>query len=173
VLKSNQRQTGKQTEMSPERITRRRNVEKIASDSVASGEIDAQREELTAIEDRLQVMERDLIRLRERVARLRQQLSAARSRHRERNNARTLQALDRASEKLAHARQQRDTMLSGYRELKLVVRDQRALLRSLERKEAAKQEAVARFLKEWERDYDQKMGINRKRIRKRKQMLDR
>jgi hypothetical protein len=69
-----------------------------------------------------------------------------------------------------NAVQQRDRVLSDYREMKLMVRDQRTLCRSLEKKEEAKQKAVARFLKEWERRYDQEIRIKEKTVRKRERL---
>ena len=63
--------------------------------------------------------------------------------------------------------QQRDSVLSDYRELKLLVRDQRSLYRSLVRKEEARQKAVARFLKEWERRYDRETRMKEKNVRNR------
>lgn len=77
-----------------------------------------------------------------------------------------------ASDKLDNARQQRDKMLSEYRELQLIVRDQRTLVDSLEKKEAARQKAVARFLKEWERNYDREMRMKEKTLRKRRRLLE-
>ncbi|KPJ79762.1 MAG: hypothetical protein AMJ58_10845 [Gammaproteobacteria bacterium SG8_30] len=63
-------------------------------------------------------------------------------------------------------------MLSEYRELQLIVRDQRTLVDSLEKKEAARQKAVARFLKEWERNYDREMRMKEKTLRKRRRLLE-
>jgi len=78
--------------------------------------------------------------------------------------------LEVANNRLSNLRQRRDSMLPEYRELKLMVRDQRALLKALEKKEIARQAAVARFLKEWERDYDRKMRRKQKNARIRKKI---
>jgi hypothetical protein len=158
--------------MSPDRALRRKNVEKIATDSVTSDEINAQRAELTAAERKLARMDQGIAKIREKVARLRQRLADARHQGRQRNTAQTGRAVTTASDKLDNARQQRDKMLSEYRELQLIVRDQRTLVDSLEKKEAARQKAVARFLKEWERNYDREMRMKEKTLRKRRRLLE-
>ena len=61
--------------------------------------------------------------------------------------------------------------MSDYRELKLLVRDQRSLYSSLVKKEEARQKAVARFLKEWELRYDRETRMKEKNIRKRGRLI--
>ena len=51
-----------------------------------------------------------------------------------------------------------------------MVRDQRTLCRGMEKKEEARQKAVARFLKEWEREYDQGIRMKEKTVRKRERL---
>lgn len=158
--------------MSPDRALRRKNVEKIATESITSDEINAQRAELTAAERKLARMDQGVVKIREKVARLRQQLADARHQDRQRDTAQTGRAVTTARDKLDNARQQRDKLLSEHRELKLIVRDQRTLVDSLEKKEAARQKAVARFLKEWERNYDREMRMKEKTLRKRRRLLE-
>jgi hypothetical protein len=158
--------------MSPDRALKRKNVKKIATDSVTSDEISAQRAELAAAERKLARMDQGTAKIREKVTRLRQQLANARNQDRQRNTAQTERAMTTARDKLDSARKQRDRMLSEYRELKLIVRAQRALVDSLEKKEAAKQRAVARFLKEWERNYDREMRMKEKTLRKRRRLFE-
>ena len=98
---------------------------------------------------------------------MRQRLAEARKLHRDRDTAQTKRAVMSLTKKLDSALQQRDSVLFDHRELKLLVRDQRSLYRSLVKKEEARQKAVARFLKEWERRYDREIRMQEKNIRKR------
>lgn len=51
------------------------------------------------------------------------------------------------------------------------LRDQQKLLKSLEKREIARQKAVADFLKKWEAEYDKKTDFIVSRIRARKQLV--
>jgi hypothetical protein len=148
----------------------RNNVEKISTRSVDSDELDKQRALLQSAERSLVRMERDIEKVGEKIIGLRQQLAERRSLHKERGTAQTQRALAAAVKKLESAVQQRHGLLSDYREQKLMVRDQRALCRGMEKKEEARQKAVARFLKEWEREYDQDIRLKEKTVRKRERL---
>lgn len=156
--------------MSADRTLMRNNVEKISTRSVDSDELDKQRALLQSAERSLVRMERDIEKVGEKIIGLRQQLAERRSLHKERGTAQTKRALAAAVKKLESAAQQRHGLLSDYREQKLMVRDQRALCRSMEKKEEARQKAVARFLKEWEREYDQDIRLKEKTVRKRERL---
>lgn len=153
--------------MSADRTLMRNNVEKISTRSVVSDELDKQRALLQSAERKLERMEQGIEKIREKITGLRQQLAERRSLQQERGTAQTKRALAAVIKKLESAVQQRHGLLSDCREQKLMVRDQRILCRSLEKKEEARQKAVARFLKEWERDYDREIRLKEKAVRKR------
>jgi len=157
--------------MCPERTLKRRNVDKITTKSVTLDEIGAQQKELSAAERILKQTGNRVIKSKEKVTLEIQRLADARNQYRSRNTKQTQRVFNTAATRLQKARQERDKLISEYRELKLIVRDQRNMLRSLEKKETAKQEAVASFLKEWERNYDRKMRMKQKTIRKRKHLV--
>jgi hypothetical protein len=156
--------------MCPERALKNRNIRNITASSVASDEISAQRKELAAAERRLNRMEQKIPAIKDQVAQSRLRLSDLRNQSKAKNKKQITRMHETAKHRLSSARQQRDKMLSEHRELKLIVRDQRALVKALEKKEAARQAAVARFLREWERDYDRKMRIKQKNAQIRKKL---
>jgi hypothetical protein len=156
--------------LSADRTLMRNNVEKISTRSVASDELDKQRALLQSAERRLVLMERGIKKVGEKITGLRQQLAERRSLQKEHGTAQTKRALAAAVNKLESAVQQRHGLLSDYREQKLTVRDQRALYMSMEKKEEARQKAVARFLKEWEREYDRDIRLKEKTVRKRERL---
>jgi hypothetical protein len=156
--------------LSADRTLMRMNVEKISTKSVSLDEINQQRAVLDGAERKLTRMGQGIEKIREKIAMLRQQVADARSLDRERDTAQTRRALLSVTSKLDGALQLRDTMLSQFREIKLIVRDQRAVCRNLEKKEEAKQKAVARFLKEWERRYDREARMKEKNVQQRKRL---
>ena len=156
--------------MSADRTLMRKNVEHISTKSVTSDEINQHWAVLDAAERKLTRLGQDIAKIREKITVLRQRLADARGLHRERDTAQTRRALLTVTNRLDSAMQQRDTMLSQFRELKLMVRDQRAVCKNLEKKEEARQKAVARFLKEWERRYDRETRIKEKNVQQRKRL---
>lgn len=138
--------------------------------SVAPDEHGKQLAVLESAERKLERKEQDITRVREKIAGLKQQLAEVRSLKLERDTAQTKRALAAVIKILEGAVQQRHGMLSDYRELKLMVRDQRTLCTTLEKKEEARQKAVARFLKEWERNYDRGIRMKEKIVRKRERL---
>lgn len=148
----------------------RNNIEKLSTNSVASDELRKQLAVLESAERKLERKEQGITRVREKIAGLRQQLADARRLKLERDTAQTKRALAAVIKKLEGAVQQRHGMLSDYRELKLMVRDQRTLCKSLGKKEEARQKAVARFLKEWERNYDREIRMKEKTVHKRERL---
>lgn len=153
--------------MCPEQTLKRNNIEKITTSSVASDEISAQQKELAIAERKLKQVGNSVLKMKDKVELVRQQLIDSRNQYRSTNTKQALRAITNANNRLQKIRQDLDGKRSEYRELKLVVRDQRSLIKSLEKKEAAKQKAVARFLKEWERDYDRNMRMKQKTVQKR------
>lgn len=147
-----------------------KNVDRTSTRSIASGEIKEQQSLLDKAERKLAKMGQQIERIRENILELRRQSVEARRQHKEQGTPRTKRALTSVLKKLDGAVEQRDKALSDCRELKLVVREQRALCRSLERKEKARQKAVAAFLKEWDRRYDREVSMKEKNIHKRKRM---
>jgi len=156
--------------LSTDRTLMRNNLERISTRSVTPSELDEQRAVLESVERKLARMEQGRLKVREKIAGLRQQLAEARSLHRERDTPQTKRALASLTKKLDSALQLRDSMSPDYRELKMLVRDQRALYRGLVKKEEARQKAVARFLKEWERRYDREIRMKEKTVRKRERL---
>jgi len=148
----------------------RNNLERISTQSVTPNELDEQWKELQAVERKLARMEQGRLKVREKIAGLRQQLAGARGLHREQGTPQTKRALASLTKKLDSALQLRDSISSDYRELKMLVRDQRALYKGLVKKEEARQKAVARFLKEWERRYDREIRMQEKTVRKRERL---
>jgi len=148
----------------------RNNVNRLSTQSVASDELREQGAELDAVQHKLARMEQGKVKVHEKIAGLRQQLAEARSLHKEQGTAQTKRTLMRLTKNLDSAIQQRDSIQSDCRELKLLVRDQRALYRSLIKKEEARQKAVARFLEEWERRYDRETRMKAKNVRKRERL---
>lgn len=157
--------------MCPEQTLKRKNIEKITTSSVVSDEITAQQNELAAAERKLERVDNSVLKMKDKLDLIRQQLSDARNQYRSKNTKQTQRALTSAKDRLQKLRQDLDRKLSEYREMKLIVRDQRSLVKSLEKKETAKQKAVARFLKEWERDYDRNMRMKRKTVQKRRRTM--
>ena len=157
--------------MCPERTLKGEINRKNTTGSVMPAEIVAQQKELAASERKLEQAGNAVTRIKEKVALERQRLADARSQHRAQNTKQSQRAFNSATNRLQKLRQDRDNLMSEYRELKLIVRDQRNLLASLEKKEVAKQEAVARFLKEWERNYDREMRMKRMTVHKRKRLI--
>jgi hypothetical protein len=158
--------------MCSQRTLKGGNIEKIRNDSASSEEISAQNKLLVAAERNLQKIERNALISKDKVIQLRARLDITRAQHESRNTKQTERALKTAKARLQKARQVRDKLLTDYREHKLIVRDQRNLLNSLEKKEVAKQKAVAKFLKEWERDYDRKMRMKENTIQRRKRLIN-
>ena len=157
--------------MCPEKTLKRKNIEIITTSSVASDEIIAQQKELATAERMLKHVGNSVLKIKDKVVLVRQQLIDARDQYRSIKTKRTQRALTNANDRLQSLRQDLDKKQSEYRELKLIVRDQRSLIKSLEKKEAAKQKAVARFLKEWERDYDRNMRMKRETVQKRRRIV--
>ena len=148
----------------------RRNVRRIAKQSVESDEIKAQAAALAVAERKLARLGQRMAQMREKVAERRQALAEARTRRGQERTPETARIVTSAMSKLDAMIRRRNAMLEEYRELKSMVRDQRALCRALEKKEEAKQKAVAKFLKEWERNYDREIRIREKNVRQRKRL---
>lgn len=153
--------------MEKNRTLMRNNAEKIATRSVSSDELQTQHALLVKAEQKLSRMDQTRGKVRERITMLRQQLAEARRRHSEMNTLQTKRDLLARINKLNRAIRRRDSVVAGFRELKQLVREQRALYKGLLKKEEARQKAVARFLREWERNYDRGIRMKEKNIHKR------
>jgi hypothetical protein len=148
----------------------RNNVEKIATRSVTSDELDKQMTQLESAERTLEKMAQGIGKIRKTIVGLREQVAEKRGLQKEHGTAQTKRALAAVIKKYESAVQKRGSLLSDYREQKQMVRDLKTLCRRLEKKEEARQKAVARFLKEWERDYDRGIQMKEKTIRKRQRL---
>lgn len=157
--------------MCPEKTLKRKNIEKIMNRSVASNEIVTQQKELVNTERKLKQAGDSLLKIKDKVVFVHQQLIGVRDQNRIKKTKQTQRALISANNRLQKLRQDLDEKRSKYRELKIIVREQKSIVKSLEKKEAAKQKAVARFIKKWERDYDQKLRLKRNNLKKRKRAL--
>jgi hypothetical protein len=157
--------------MCPEQTLKRKNIENIRKNSVASDEINAQQKELATAERKLKQVANSVLKMKDKVELVRQQLIDIRHQHSTTNTKQTQHALTNAKDRLQKLRQDLERKRSDYREMRLVVRDQRSLVKGLEKKEIAKQKAVARFLKEWERDYERNMRMKQKTVHKRRRTI--
>jgi hypothetical protein len=146
-------------------------MKRVARNTVASEEFVQQRKALVAAERKLTALQRRITRAREKVAVLSDDLAARRAERQRQQSTATGRALSAATKKLETALGQRDSLLAEYREMKQLVRGQRALCRKLERKEEARQKAVAKFLKEWERNYDREIRMKEQNIERRRRQL--
>lgn len=147
------------------------NVKNIANVSVKEDTLRAQRDELNKAEKRLARAEQRVSRYKAKVQDQKTLSSEARLRHKQKNTAQTKRACESAANKLKLAKQQYAEAVSGLRDIKQIVRDLRAVSKKLEKKEAAKQKAVAQFLKKWERDYDRKIALLEKNAEQRRRWL--
>ena len=153
--------------MAKDRTLMRTNAEKIATRSVAPDELQSQRAVLVKSEQKLSRLEQTKEKVLEKITRLRQQQAEAGRRHSAMNTLQTKQELLALTNKLKRAIQRRDRVVAGFRELRPLVREQRAVYKGLLKKEEERQKAVARFLREWERNYDRDIRMKQKNIRKR------
>ena len=156
--------------MAQKRTLMRENVRSISTKSVSSDEIETQRKALAAAQRKLDSMAHRILLIRERIAVLRAELAEAKKLHRDSGSRKTERAVMAAVNKVDTAIRRRNKVLENYREMKQIVRNQGALCKTLEKKEEAKQKAVAKFLKEWERNYDREVRMKEKNVRQRKRL---
>jgi len=156
--------------LTTDRTLMRDNLNIISTRSISTDELNKQRLQLQSTERKLKRTQQRVVKVREKIAELRQDLDERRNLHKEQGTAQTKRAVATVRKRLEVAVQQHQVLLSDYREQKLMVRDQRDLCRSLEKKEEARQKAVARFLKQWEREYDHEIRLKEKAIRKRERL---
>ena len=147
------------------------NVKNISSASVEEVTLHDALSELKKAEARLPRAEQRVFKCQAKVRDQRALLSATRLRHKQKNNPQTKRACESVVNKLELTKQQCIESVSRFRDIKQIVRDLRAVYKRLERKEAAKQKAVAQFLKKWERDYDRKVKIHEKNANQRRRWL--
>jgi len=149
----------------------RDNVEKLSTASVHMGTLRAQQNELKKAETGLLRMEQRVFMGQEKVRNLRALLSEARLKHKQKNTPQTKRTSETVAKKLQLALQKRNEAVSRFRDMKQIVRDQRAMYKKLEKKEVAKQKAVAKFLKTWERDYDREIKLREKKAKQRRRWM--
>ena len=157
--------------MAQKRTLMRENVKSISTESVSSDEIEIQRKALAAVQRKLDSMAHRILLIRERIAVLRDELAEAKQLHRDSSSTKTERAVTAAVNKVDTAIRRRNKLLENYREMKQIVRNQGALCKTLEKKEEAKQKAVAKFIKEWERNYDREVRMKEKNVRQRKRLV--
>lgn len=147
------------------------NVEKLSNASVKEDALRVSLSELKKGEARLSRAEQRVAKCEARVQDQKMLVSDARLRHKGEDSSQARRACESAVKKLALANQQYKESVSGFRDIKQIVRDHRAVYKKLEKKEAAKQKAVAQFLKKWERDYDRKTKMLEKNASQRERWL--
>lgn len=147
------------------------NVKKLSNASVKEDALRVSLSELKKGEARLSRAEQRVAKCEARVQEQKTLLGEARLRHKREDSSQTRRACESATKKLALANKQYKESVSGCRDIKQIVRDHRAVYKKLEKKEAAKQKAVAQFLKKWERDYDRKTRILEKNASQRERWL--
>ena len=157
--------------MNKKRSLLRDNVEKLSTASVHMGTLRAQQNELKKAETGLLRMEQRVFMGQEKVRNLRALLSEARLKHKQKNTPQTKRTSETVAKKLQLALQKRNEAVSRFRDMKQIVRDQRAMYKKLEKKEVAKQKAVAKFLKTWERDYDREIKLREKKAKQRRRWM--
>ena len=145
------------------------NVKRVTTKSVTSEEIERQRSALATAERKLTIKKERLGQMREKIAVLRHELSERRAAHRQNETTDTARTVTAGVENLETAAQLRDEMLVDYRELKQIVRDQQTICRQLEKREEAKQKAVAKFIREWEQNYDRALRLKARNVNQRRQ----
>jgi hypothetical protein len=149
----------------------RGNIKNLSTASVTADTLRTQKNELAKAENKLRRLEQQVFQSQDKVRQLRALLTETRLRHKEKNTPQSKRACESVANKLSNAIQRRDERVSQFRDMKQIVRDQQAMCRKLERKEAAKQKAVAQFLKKWERDYDREIRLREKKARQRRRWL--
>lgn len=147
------------------------NVKNISNASVKEDALRVHLSELKKGEARLSRAEQRVFKCEAKVQDQKTLLSEARLRYKRENSPETKRACESAVKKLTLANQQYKESVSGFRDMKQVVRDLGAVYKKLEKKEAAKQRAVAQFLKKWEHDYDRKTKILEKNASQRERWL--
>jgi hypothetical protein len=150
-----------------------KNVKSISTKSVSPDELEKQRAALAVAERKLTRIRQRIVQIRDRITVLRQELTEARTQRRRGDTPETVRTVTAAINKVDTAIRQRDKMLVDYRELKQIVREQQALCKTLKKKEETKQKAVAKFLEEWERNYDREIRLKEKNVRQRKKRFAR
>ncbi len=80
-------------------------------------------------------------------------------------------AVSAALERVSEASAQRSEAAANHREAKTLQQDQARLAKSLERKQRAREKAVAAFIKKWDKDYDQTTAFKRNNIAARKKIV--
>lgn len=79
-------------------------------------------------------------------------------------------AVSAARERVRNAALQRSEAAARHREAKTLLKDQAQLAKSLERKQRAREKAVAAFIKQWDKDYDKTTALKRNNIAARKKI---
>ena len=160
------------TVLNQKRSLLRDNVKKLSTSSVNTDTLQTQHDGLKKAETRLLRMEQRVFMCQDKVRNLRAQLGKARLSYKMKNTPQAKRVVDTAANKLKNAIQQRNEVVSSFRDMKQMVSDQRAMCKKLEEKEAAKQKAVARFLKKWERDYDREIKLREKKAKQRRRWME-
>lgn len=119
--------------MNQERLLLRENVEATSTASVSAETLRVQQTTLSKAEAKLQRMEQRVIQCRDQVRQLRVVLAKARSRYKEKKTPQLKRSCNSAMKKFKTAIDRRNETVSKFPELKLLVRDQRATYKKLER----------------------------------------
>lgn len=138
------------------------------------------RKRANAVDDALEAVSKEAARaeaahekLVAREEKAREQLEATRARTRGSKSKRSTDALRAAKQRVEEATRLRKESAARLRETKKLVREETQLAREAERKERARERAVAAFLKKWEREYDLEMRRKQKNIELRRRELQR
>ena len=119
--------------MNQEGLLLRENVEATSTASVSAETLRVQQTTLSKAEAKLQRMEQRVIQCRDQVRQLRVVLAKARSRYKEKKTPQLKRSCNSAMKKFKTAIDRRNETVSKFPELKLLVRDQRATYKKLER----------------------------------------
>lgn len=145
-----------------------RNVKQLTADAHDINEITHEIQQLSLADARVNRLSRDLEKAKSRYRALNTKLQDLRQTGASKITSKTFL---NTKEKLFVLRSAIKDLEVALKEAKNIRRDQKKLTDAVQTKELARQKAVTRFLKQWNRDYDVKTNMLAKRIAARKNIL--
>ncbi len=115
--------------------------------------------------------ETDLEKAKKYEAQMKERLDSVKAKAHQGKTTAAKQPEHAARKQLQAASKQRQKAAARYKEASMLLREQKQLAKEFERKERAKEKAVAAFIKKWERDYDRDMARKKQNIELRKKMI--
>ena len=146
----------------------RQNVKHIEADAHDITEISFAVQQLSLADARVAKLTKDLDKTKTQVRTLTEKLRDIRDSGASKTHTKTFLS---TKEKLFVFRSSTKDLELALKEAKNIRRDQKALTQAVQTKELVRQKAVTRFLKQWNKEYDQKTNMLAKRIAARKNIL--